>query len=97
MEETKNEIAVVEVKTNLSHRHGNVKNNDKVTQQLRKPDKMVGVNSRTHPQPVTSPTTDYESQKLLLIRIKDLFNEELITKEDYKSIKQNILKKIMEV
>ena len=98
MEETKNEIAVVEVKTNLSHRHGNVKNNDKVTQQLRKPDKMmVGVNSRTHTQPVTSPTTDYESQKLLLIRIKDLFNEELITKEDYKSIKQNILKKIMEV
>lgn len=99
MEETKNEIAEVDVKTNLSHRHGNVKNNDKVTQQLqlRKPDEMVGVNSRSHTQPVTGPTTDYESQKLLLIRIKDLFNEELITKEDYKSIKQNILKKIMEV
>lgn len=99
MEETKNEIAVVDVKTNLSHRHGNVKNNDKVTQQLqlRKPDEMVGVNSRSHTQPVTGPTTDYESQKLLLIRIKDLFNEELITKEDYKSIKQIILKKIMEV
>ncbi len=94
-------LAVVEVVSNQSLRPENTQIKDKVNvhhTQQRRPERMEGVSSSAQTQqPDTLPTTDYDSQKLLLIRIKDLFNEELITKEDYKSIKQNILKKIMEV
>ena len=100
MEENAEKLSVVDVVSNLTHRPVITQIKDKVIEhhpQQRKPVKMVGVSSRSQTHHVTGHDTDYESQKLLLIRIKDLFNEELITKEDYKSIKQNILKKIMEV
>lgn len=93
--------AVVEVVSNLTHRPVITQLKDKEIvhhPQQRTHEKMEGVRSSAQTQqPIALPTTDYDSQKLLLIRIKDLFNEELITKEDYKSIKQYILKKIMEV
>lgn len=69
---------------------------DNLPETQHEPENRENVHFQTETHHVTVPSTDYDSQKLLLIRIKDLFNEELITKEEYQRAKLNILKKIME-
>jgi hypothetical protein len=69
---------------------------DNLPETQHEPENRENVNFQTETLHVTVPSTDYDSQKRLLIRMKDLFIEELITKEEYQRAKLNILKKIME-